>query len=187
MPYIKVISPQEAEGDLKLIYDDLLKKRGKLAAVHLIQSLNPQSIVNHMELYLGIMFGKSPLKRAHREMLAVVVSRANQCLYCIRHHGEALQHFWKDTARVEAFSEDYRSVMLTSSERVLCEYAYALTSDPANIDEKVHIASLKQAGWEDRAILDAALVIAYFNFVNRLVLGLGVQLETEGAGGYKYQ
>ena len=42
------------------------------------------------------------------------------------------------------------------------------------------------AGLVERAILDAALVIAYFNFVNRLVLGLGVQLEQDKGEGYKY-
>ena len=45
---------------------------------------------------------------------------------------------------------------------------------------------LKQEGLDDRAVLDAALVISYFNFVNRMVLGLGVHLE-EDAGGYEYE
>lgn len=44
MPFIKVIEHTEAEGELKLIYDDLVYKRGKLAEVHKIQSLNPESI-----------------------------------------------------------------------------------------------------------------------------------------------
>ena len=37
----------------------------------------------------------------------------------------------------------------------------------------------------DRAILDASLVVGYFNFVNRMVLALGVKLEKE-PGGYNY-
>jgi alkylhydroperoxidase family enzyme len=45
---------------------------------------------------------------------------------------------------------------------------------------------MKDSGLDDRSILDAALVIAYFNFVNRLVLGLGVETEQEGTGGYIY-
>ncbi|MDH3709345.1 MAG: peroxidase-related enzyme [Cyclobacteriaceae bacterium] len=186
MTYIKVIPHQEATGELKDIYDDLIRKRRKLAAIHMIQSLNPQSITHHMDLYMGIMFGKSPLKRAHREMIAVVVSAANNCEYCIEHHAQALLHFWKDPSRVDQLSRDYTQGGLTAGEKALCDYAYLLTTEPWAVDELTQIAALKEAGWEDRAILDAALVVAYFNFVNRLVLGLGVHLEEEGAGGYAY-
>ena len=59
MPYINVIEHSQAEGQLKSIYDDLVEKRGKLAEVHKIQSLNPPTIVAHMDLYMSIMFGKS--------------------------------------------------------------------------------------------------------------------------------
>ena len=186
MTFIKVIPHEEASGQLKDIYDDLVKQRGKLAAIHQIQSLNPPTIVHHMDLYMAIMFGKSPLKRAYREMMAVVVSAANKCEYCIEHHAQALLHFWKDQQRVAQLSKDYRELTLTNGEKALCDYAYHLTTVPWEVQEDKHIKALKAAGWEDRAILDAALVISYFNFVNRLVLGLGVHLEAEGAGGYRY-
>jgi len=74
MAYINVIEPEDADGELKQIYNNLIEKRGKLAEVHKIQSLNPESIVRHMDFYMTIMFGKSPLKRYQREMMAVVVS-----------------------------------------------------------------------------------------------------------------
>ena len=103
MPYIEVIEHAQAEGKLKEVYDHLLETRGKLAEVHKIQSLNPESIMNHMDLYMTIMFGQSPLKRYQREMIAVVVSAVNDCEYCQTHHGAALNHFWKDEAKVQAF------------------------------------------------------------------------------------
>lgn len=62
MTYIKVIQHEESEGELKDIYDNLIETRGKLAEVHKIQSLNPKLIINHMDLYMTIMFGKSALK-----------------------------------------------------------------------------------------------------------------------------
>lgn len=49
MARIQAIEHQDATGELKSIYDDLLVKRGKLAEVHKIQSLNPATIVHHME------------------------------------------------------------------------------------------------------------------------------------------
>ncbi|MEL7002850.1 MAG: peroxidase-related enzyme [Bacteroidota bacterium] len=186
MAYIEVIEHPKAEGQLKEIYDGLVQSRGKLAEVHKIQSLNPESITNHMDLYMTIMFGKSPLKRYQREMIAVIVSSSNECPYCIRHHGDALNHFWKDQKKVDELANNYSQLDLSDLEIALCKYAQDLTLKPNSINEQEHTQKLKELGLEDRAILDAALVIAYFNFVNRLVLGLGVQLEEEGGEGYKY-
>lgn len=185
-PFIKVIGEQEAEGRLKEIYDQIAQKRGKLAEVHQIQSLNPESIVDHMDLYMTIMFGKSPLKRYQREMMAVVVSAANKCPYCIAHHSEALHHYWKDQKRIQMLIDDFETAGLDECDRSLCEYALDLTVKPDEIYEYLHIEQLRACGLDDRAILDAALVISYFNFVNRLVLGLGVRLEKDKGKGYIY-
>jgi uncharacterized peroxidase-related enzyme len=185
MPFIKVIEHTEAEGELKLIYDDLVSKRGKLAEVHKIQSLNPESIVKHMDLYMTIMFGKSPLSRAQREMIAVVVSVANSCGYCQIHHSQALNNYWKDDDKINLLRRDYAKVDLTPVDMLWCELAWQLTRIP-NVPTTSLIQNLKSRGIGDRSVLDATLVIAYFNFVNRIVLGLGVELEEGDESGYKY-
>lgn len=185
MPYIKVIQPENAEGQLKEIYDGLVKSRGKIAEVHKIQSLNPASITNHMELYMTVMFGQSPLKRVHREMMAVIVSIANKCQYCQTHHLEAVQNFWKDEEKLEQLQNDFEQSNLTEVEKALCRYAKELTETPEKAQDAGLVGPLKKSGFSDREILDATLVISYFNFVNRIVLSLGVNLE-ENAGGYKY-
>ncbi|MBA3899035.1 MAG: peroxidase-related enzyme [Bacteroidetes bacterium] len=186
MAHIQTIQHQEAEARLKIIYDEILLKRGQLAEVHKIQSLNPETIVQHMELYMGIMFSHSPLSRAEREMLAVVVSAANNCAYCQHHHGSALNQYWKDGQKVKSLRNDYKILELTVRERALCDYAHNLTLNPQEYEGQHKLTELKEAGFEDRAILDATLVISYFNFVNRMVLSLGVTLEEDKGEGYKY-
>ncbi|RMG88402.1 MAG: peroxidase [Bacteroidetes bacterium] len=186
MPFIETIEYEQSEGRLREIYDDLINSRGKLAEVHKIQSLNPETIVAHMDLYLKIMFGKSPLRRYQREMMAVVVSANNDCPYCITHHAHAVVFFWKSEEKVKRLIEDYNAAGLPETDRLLCELAEKLTCMPNFSGKPELMEKLKAAGLSDRAILDATLVIAYFNFVNRLVLGLGVALEADGGGGYKY-
>jgi uncharacterized peroxidase-related enzyme len=186
MARIQVIDHTEATGELKDIYDDLVNKRGKLAEVHKIQSLNPATIVHHMDLYMAIMYAKSPLNRAQREMMAVVVSATNNCDYCQIHHKQALQHYWKDEERVNTLAREYTAIGLDEANHVLCDLAYHLTTTPSGEQVEQAIDKLKELGHDDRAILDAHLVIAYFNFVNRLVLGLGVALESDQGEGYKY-
>lgn len=185
MAYIDVIQPENADGSLKEIYDNLIESRGKIAEVHKIQSLNPESIISHMDLYISIMFGRSPLKRVHREMMAVVVSISNNCDYCQIHHLEAVKNFWKDEKKLNDFRVDFEQSTLTDKEKSLCRYAKELTLHPEKSSDASLIKPLREVGFGDRAILDATLVIAYFNFVNRIVLGLGVSLE-DNPGGYKY-
>ena len=186
MAYIEVIDHQNAEGELKEIYDNLVKSRGQLAEVHKIQSLNPKTIVNHMDLYMSIMFGKSPIRRYQREMIAVIVSKANQCEYCQLHHGEALNHFWKDAQKVNSLRDDFTKVELNEKDLALCEYAWNHTLNPGKGNKETQAQKLKDTGLNDRAVLDVNLVVAYFNFVNRLVLGLGVTLEKNEGKGFKY-
>jgi len=186
MPYIETVDYESAEGEIREIYEDLISTRGKIAEVHKIQSLNPQALVAHMDLYLATMFSKSPLKRYQREMIAVVVSAANCCEYCIQHHAEALDHFWKNRERTDLLSQDFKKIDLPEEDMALCEYAEHLTITPAEGDRQNRIEKLRNSGFSDRAILDATQVIAYFNFVNRIVLGLGVDFSEEEIKGYKY-
>lgn len=180
------ISYEQATGKLKDVYDDLIAKRGKLAEVHKIQSLHPDSIIAHMELYMTIMFGQSPLSRVQREMIAVVVSSSNRCIYCQQHHGAALNNYWKNAERVDRLKRNFSGAELTAPDMALCQYAIQLTLHPNDFENEDRTQTLRNAGFEDRAILDATLVVGYFNFVNRIVLGLGVEPEEKAGEGYNY-
>jgi len=68
----------------------------------------------------------------------------------------------------------------------MCDFAVHLTKNPATHEATDFTSALKEAGLSDEAILDVALVTSYFNFVNRMVLSLGVQLEEHQGEGYKY-
>ncbi len=186
MSRIKIIQPKEATGRLKEIYADITQKRGQLAEVHKIQSLRPESIVKHIDLYMEIMFSKSELSRAEREMMAVITSISNKCFYCQIHHSQALNNYWKDDGRIIKLRKNYFEAQLNERETLLCLFAENLTLNPGNSKEPKIIDNLKKAGISDAAILDATLVVAYFNFVNRMVLALGVELEEDGGLGYKY-
>ena len=186
MAHIKIISYEDSEGELKEVYDDIIAKRGKLAEVMKLQSLNPKSIVAHVDLYLELMFGRSPLVRYRREMLAVIVSVTNNCDYCIQHHGVALNHFWKDQSKVDSLVDDCDTLDLSDEDRALCDYAKELTLMPSAMDSKAHVEKLRTLGFDDRSIIDVALIVSYFNFANRMILGLGVGVDLEEVAGYNY-
>lgn len=81
MAWIEIISENEAEGDLAEQYSQLTEPWGGVDNILKIHSLNPESLRAHVLLYRTLMYGQSPLTRPQREMIAVVVSAANQCQY----------------------------------------------------------------------------------------------------------
>lgn len=78
---IATVAPAEAAGRLARIYDAAVRRAGKVFGILRIQSLNPPALEASMDLYLAVMHGPSPLTRAQRERVAVVVSALNECHY----------------------------------------------------------------------------------------------------------
>jgi uncharacterized peroxidase-related enzyme len=186
MSWIKTVEETEARGVLKEIYEEVRKRRGKISNIMKVQSLEPEAMKAHLDLYMAIMFGGSPLKREEREMLGVLVSSLNRCEYCIVHHSEALKHYWRDEEKVKRLAEDYRSLNLTEREIRMLEYAEKLTKNPTEM-EREDVETLKRSGFSDREILSINLITSYFNFVNRIVLGLGVSHSEDEVRGYIYE
>ncbi len=81
MAWIEIIPEDQAKGDLAEQYSQLIEPWGGVDNILKIHSLNPDSLHAHVQLYKTVMYGKSPISRPRREMIAVVASLANQCRY----------------------------------------------------------------------------------------------------------
>ena len=90
-------------------------------------------------------------------------------------HGAAIVREGGDAALTEAVvSADLEA--LPDRLRALCTYALKLTLHPGDMAED-DLGPLRAAGLSDRDIVDLNQVVAYFNYVNRVADGLGVELE----------
>ena len=81
MPYIDIIPLKRATGLLKKQYEAALARAGRIWGIVSIMSPNPRAMKVSLDFYKTLMYGSSPLSRGHREMLAVVVSATNHCVY----------------------------------------------------------------------------------------------------------
>ena len=184
MSWIDEVEVADADGPLEAIFAELLAKRGKISNILKVHSLNPEAMQNHLDLYMTIMFGQSGLSRAERESIGVVVSATNDCAYCVNHHAEALRRYIKDDETLEMLMT--ADVLETLEPRLsnIVRYAEKLTSAPSAMTES-DLGELRAVGLDDKDILDLALITAYFNFVNRIALGLGVTFTPDEVTGYK--
>ncbi len=184
MSWIDEVDVAEADGQLESIYAELIAKRGKVSNILKVHSLNPEAMQNHLDLYMTIMFGKSGLTRAEREAIAVVVSAENDCAYCVNHHAEALRRYIDDDETLEMLIAADGLETLEPRLSNIVRHAEKLTSAPSAMTES-DLGELRAVGLSDKDILDLTLVTAYFNFVNRIALGLGVEFTPEEMTGYK--
>ncbi len=118
-------------------------------------------------MYNDLMLGPSGLSKLEREMIAVVVSSANHCYYCLTAHGAAVRALSGDPRLGEQMVMNYRTAELTPKMRAALDFAYDLTINPIEIDEP-HRQTLRDAGWSDRDIWDIAAVASFFNMSNRM-------------------
>jgi uncharacterized peroxidase-related enzyme len=185
MAWIKTASPKNAAGKTKKVYDRILNERGHIANIFLAQGLDPEVLEQHVDLYEILMLGPGPLSREEREMIAVIVSAANKSAYGAIHHSEALESVDKDPAALGKLVKELATKRESPREKALLAYAAKLTMSPKDVS-KDDIAYMIDVGITDEEILRANLIASYFNFSNRIALGLGVELEKGKERTYKY-
>jgi uncharacterized peroxidase-related enzyme len=115
---------------------------------------------------------QSHLTRKEREMIAVVVSSANECEYCLASHSAYLREISGDPVLPDVLAANYRRAHLTPREHALLEFAHQITVDSA-VMSSADVQMLRAIGLSDEAIFEAAQVAAMFNFTNRVANAMG--------------
>ena len=78
-----------------------------------------------------------------------------------------------DEGFVKALVEDYEHAPLTPQDRVMLDYVTLLTQDATRVTPSHH-KRLREAGFDDRGILQITLIASWFNYINRVADALGV-------------
>lgn len=78
-----------------------------------------------------------------------------------------------DEDLVQALREDYMTAQISESDRVMLDYVVQLTKDATRISRDDHV-KLRDAGFDDKAILQITLIASWFNYINRVADALGV-------------
>lgn len=81
MPWIDQISDEEADGPIAELFESARKRAGGVANIIRLMSLNAEIAAESIQFYMVLMHSPATLSRSRREMLATVVSHANDCYY----------------------------------------------------------------------------------------------------------
>jgi len=186
MSWIKVIPFEEATGKLKAIYKKIKGPNNQIDNVLSIHSLRPHTLVGHMSLYKNTLHNSNnTFPNWFLELLGTYTSYLNACDYCYQHHFTGMKRFLNDDEKSEKLKfhieNNSLSKILNNKELALINYTKKLTNKANEITEE-DIINLRNLGINDGEILEVNQVVAYFNYANRTVLGLGVNTDNEILG-----
>src|SRR3546814_1104245 len=109
-------------------------------------------------------------------MIAVVVSSANQCYYCLVAHGQAVRALSGDPQLGEMMVMNYRVAQLDPRQRAMLDFAWKLTKKPEQVIEEDRQA-LRAVGLNQEDIFDLADTVAFYNMSNRMAIGTDMRSE----------
>lgn len=186
MAWIKTIDYENSDGKLRSLYDRVRGPDDYIDNILKVHSLRPHTLEGHMKLYKNVLHhSHNSIPKWFLEALGVYVSMLNGCTYCVEHHYQGMERLVGDEARAEkirtALENGKPENVFHDRELALMRYAETLTKSPSAISQTV-IEELRRSGLDDGEILEANQVISYFNYANRTVTGLGVNLAGDIPG-----
>lgn len=172
----------EAEGPLGERLDAYFAKceerLGFIPNVLKAYAFSPAKLQAFADMYNDLMLGPSGLSKLEREMIAVAVSSANHCHYCLVAHGAAVRQLSEDPELGEQMISNYRAAGLDPRRKAMLDFAWTLTKAPETIVEADREA-LRKHGFTDRDIWDIAAVASFFNMSNRMASAVDMRPNGE--------
>lgn len=141
---------------------------------------NPDPARHLLDLHEVLMRGESPFTPGERELIAAYASGVNDCGYCHGIHTITAEAFGVPEGLLAAAVADLDSAPVDDKLRPVLAYVGKLTRTPSRVTEE-DAEAVFAAGWDERALHDAVLVCALFNFMNRMVEGLGIRADEKYA------
>jgi uncharacterized peroxidase-related enzyme len=136
----------------------------------------PESNKPLIEFHEVLMRGPSPFSEAERELIAAYVSGLNRCGYCRGVHTATTERLGTPEGTVAALLEETGAATAPARMKPVLSYAQKLTRAPDSVTKDDAEAVLAE-GWDQSALYHAVAVTALFNYMNRLVEGLGIELD----------
>ncbi len=183
-----MLSDEEADPELLETLALARTPHGTVDNVMRVHSLRPNTMRGHVTLYRAALHDDAnTIPMWLQETISSYVSILNKCPYSLANHWANARHLINDETKADlieqALHEDNPQAAFDGAELALMQYARKLTLHPADMVEE-DVSRLKQAGLDDGEILEANQIIGYFNYVNRLLNGLGVTTDGDTVGYY---
>ena len=187
--WIEMVSDEDASQELMEVLNLSRTPHGTVYNVMRIHSLRTNTMKGHVTLYPAALHDEAnKIPMWFQETISSYVSMLNNCDYSLANHWKNAVHLMdskQDSAKIElALREKCPEKVFEGECLAMLEYAGKLTLNPGDMIEK-DVEKLRNHGIDDGKILELNQIVGYFNYVNRLLNGLGVKTTGDTVGFYK--
>lgn len=144
-------------------------------------NLHPATALPLLDYHEALLRGASPLSVGERELIAAFVSALNACSYCHGVHAATAASFGIDETTIAMLLADLDTATIDERLKPLFRYVKKLTLTPSRMLQ-ADADDVFAAGWTEDALYHVVSVCALFNFMNRVVDGLGIVAKPEYIG-----
>jgi uncharacterized peroxidase-related enzyme len=168
--------PERLQG----LFSKARERLGFVPNVFRVWAYRPERLSAWFAHFRSLHVPTANLSAADREMIAVVVSQANGCLYCLVAHGAALREELGDPVLGERIAFDWRRAGLEHRRATICAYAEKLTLTPREMTE-ADIDRLLDCGLTLEEAWDVAEIASMYNLTNRMAMATNMLPNDEYA------
>jgi uncharacterized peroxidase-related enzyme len=174
--------PDEADlpDRLRGLFGKARETLGFVPNVFRVWAFRPERLSAWFEHFRSLHVPSEHLDAADRELVAVVVSQANGCLYCLVAHGAALREELGDPVLGERIAFDWRRAGLDARRTAICAYAEKLTLAPRELT-KADLDGLLAVGLTLEEAWDVAEIASMYNLTNRMAMATNMLPNAEYA------
>jgi uncharacterized peroxidase-related enzyme len=166
------------EPDIRQRIEEVQAKSGFIPNIFLALAHRPDEFRAFFALHDSLVDKDEGLSKAEREMIIVVTSALNQCLYCVIAHGAILRIRAKDSLLADKLAVNYLKAELEPRQRVMLDYASKVCMAADSIEDE-DFEALEEAGFDQEEIWDIGAIAALFAMSNRLANVMSLQPNAE--------
>jgi uncharacterized peroxidase-related enzyme len=179
--WFPVPAEESLPADLQGLFAKARERLGFVPNVFRVYAFRPERLSAWFTHFRELHQPTEHLDAADREMVAVVVSSANRCLYCLVAHGAALREELGDPVLGERISYDWRRAGLDPRRTAICAYAEKLTLNPQRVT-RADLQALLDAGLTLEEAWDVAELSAMYNLTNRMAMATNMLPNEDYSG-----
>jgi uncharacterized peroxidase-related enzyme len=171
--WFPVPNEDQLPDGLRGLFNKAKEKLGFVPNVFRVYSFRPERLSAWLAHYKQLHEPTENLNAAEREMIAVAVSMANGCLYCLVSHGAALRTAIGDPIKADRITLDYKRAGLDARMEAVLDFAVKLTRSPHDCLQE-DLERLKSLGLTQEEVWDVIEIAAMYNFTNRMASATGM-------------
>ena len=157
----------ELPDDIRKRIDVVSEKSGFVPNVFSVLAHRPDEFRAFFAYHDALMEKDSGLSKGEREMIVVVTSAMNNCLYCVVAHGAIVRIREKNPRLADQLATDYTRADITERQMVMLDFASLVADQAAQVTDD-DLEALRDHGFSMDDIWDIGAIAAFFALSNRM-------------------